>query len=895
MPLEPGDSGLRAALQREQLRLLCLNTRTATPSGLAIAAIMVALAWRQADAFLLLSWLAAIGAIYAARIAIGSRAMRAITSGQRDTVTDRHLRRYEKAALAHGLVWGCGAWLFYPTGGPLREAVLVILVVGLTSGGLMSMAVVPRSLLRFVVPILAPVGIRMFMLGGFERLLLAAMVAIYLILIIKLAFRISQTLVTLITVQTRAQTQERDLLAQRGRLLESEAKYRNLFERSEDPMLLIRDGAFLDANQAAARLLGYASPAEFRRVPPQDISPPTQPCGTDSTELARRFMAEADEHGYARFEWVHRRRDGSEVIVEVSLTEMPIEGRPGLYCVWRDITERKAVESALRQTHAELEEQTVVALALADEAKRASEAKSAFLANMSHEIRTPMNGVIGMTGLLLDTALDDEQRRYVETVRESADALLGLINDILDLSKIEAGKLALQTVDFDLRELLEDYAEMLAIKAYEKGLEFVCNVDPDVPLSLCGDAGHLRQILINLGGNAVKFTDLGEVWVRTSLVDRQGPRATIRFVVSDTGIGIPPEDHGRLFEKFSQVDTSATRRHGGTGLGLAISRELVEAMGGRIGLTSRVGPGSEFWFEVPLTVRDDSPADPTAQPLDGARLLVVAGSDALRRCLTERLESLGANADAVTDGDQAAVALAAAVQGGDPYRLVLVDLGLGEHPDDEPTARVRAAVAGTTTPLLGLAAINAPCSTERCRTLGLTDCVVKPLRHEDLVAKVAATLRGRTPDRRVETVAGDRLYTPGFEQMRVLLVEDNPVNQQVALAILGKIGVAVDAVANGLEALSALRRTRYDLVLMDCQMPEMDGFETTRRLRHRQSGVLDPRVPVIAFTANAMASDREACLEAGMDDYLSKPIQPQKLRAMLQAWLIDRQPATSRA
>jgi PAS domain S-box-containing protein len=541
----------------------------------------------------------------------------------------------------------------------------------------------------------------------------------------------------------------------------------------------------------------------------------------------------------------------------------------GHFWQFHDITQRKRAEVELTQAAEQLEWKNWELAQARDKALELSNLKSDFLANMSHEIRTPMNGIIGMTGLLLETSLTGEQREYAETVRSSADSLLRLINDILDFSKIEAGKLALEHIEFDFQEVLEDLLAVVGVKAHAKGIELMSFLAPEVPLKVKGDPVRFRQVLTNLVDNGIKFTSHGAVEVGIHVAERIGESMLLRIEVKDAGVGMRPEVVERLFQSFYQGDTSTTRKYGGTGLGLAICRRLCELMGGTIGVESQLGSGSTFWFTVRMDVLAEPPSEVPAKPM----VFLCGLSPDTYRVVKRQLGAWGVDARFLGPAPESLDTLRACP------RALLLCAGVEDRSihafyerlhQAEPVRGLRSVML---VPLYGSA------DRAEAARLGFREFLTQPIRPSQLRALLENPLQ---PKVLPESPAAAPASAAKLD-WKLLLVEDNPVNQRVALAVLGKLGYQADLVANGAEAVTAAAARPYDLVLMDCQMPVMDGFEATRRIREDQAGAR--RVPILAMTANAMQGDRERCLQAGMDDYIPKPVTLEALRTALQRWL----------
>jgi PAS domain S-box-containing protein len=691
-----------------------------------------------------------------------------------------------------------------------------------------------------------PVGLGVVALAGLTILFFALMEARTRV------FALDRRSGELARVKLELETTVRALQQRHRELLVSEARYRGLVEQQGDVILRkMPDGRLTFANDAFCQTFSMLRERALGRQFAPELHP--------DEKIDHPPLLSGQPAGRVRYDQRLKTKDGWRWF---AWEDYPIRNDSGhvteIQSVARDITEHKELEAALREAR--------------DKAEDANRAKSMFLATMSHEIRTPMNGVIGMAGLLLDTQMTAEQRSYANAVRESGEALLDIINDILDFSKIESGNIAMEETAFSPRTLIESVAELLGHRCFEKGIDIATYAHPRLAGQILADEGRLRQVLLNLAGNAVKFTDVGGVRI-TATPDADS--TFIRFEVADTGIGVSDDALPKIFQEFTQADSSFARRYGGTGLGLAITQRLVNALGGMIGASSQIGKGSRFWFTLPMKRAPGAEVEETA--LTGAKVLVLTAFPGLAESIVRQLCEAGADAFAAKGLAATETALASG-----SFNVLLMDSRAGSAPAIELLVRLKARLQGVKT--IVLLPANERAVLPAMQSAGFNGYLIKPIRRTSLVTRVASVLSGDD----MRTTNGDfgeeqqpHISAQGVS-LRILVAEDNRINVMLATALLGKMGHRVDTVANGREAVEALASAPYDLVLMDVHMPEMDGLEATKRIRtQEQAGRRRGRLPIVALTASTLDDDRQICIDAGMDDFLAKPLNLDALRAVL--------------
>ena len=625
------------------------------------------------------------------------------------------------------------------------------------------------------------------------------------------------------------------------------------------------NGNVISGNPAFEQLFGYDHSEVIGKNLDQLISPKES---EEAASFTRQTMEGNAVHGYT----TRYRKDGTPVEVEMSGVPVTIgSNKVGLLAIYHDITQLMEAKRA---------------------AESADKAKSEFLANMSHEIRTPMNGVIGMIELLKDTPLNSEQRDYLNTANESAESLLTLINEILDFAKIEAGQITVENIDYDLRSMVEGVARTLATRAESKGLEVVCMVNRDIPSRVKGDPTRLRQVLVNLVGNAIKFTTQGEIVIR-AMVDQKGEDSTrLLFSITDTGIGIPQDRQKAIFERFVQLDSSSTRKYGGTGLGLAISSELVKLMGGEIGVQSEPGQGSTFWFTITTYKPTEEGTRPLVIPMDLKNLpiLTVDDNQTNRMIIGKIVSGFGCEVTQASTGHQALTILRTSLLKGKPFKLVLLDMQMPDMDGEQVLKEIKKDPDLRKTPVVILTSMGHRGDAARLESLGCSAYLLKPVRQKELFNMILAVMGQQQPANKLPTasiITRHMLEEADHNQNSILLAEDNAINQKLALRLLQKVGYSVDVVENGLEAVNAVQKKKYSLVLMDVQMPEMDGYDATMQIRSLPGEV--SKTPIIAMTAHAMPGDREKCLRAGMDNYLTKPLNVDEMLTLVNKYVTSGQ------
>ena len=840
---------VEAEVKRAAVRQLLAGGPFAESLHILLVSVVAALVWNSLPIEVTIGWVGAVAA------AAGLRAWWRVRARGRSLSADEALRGVRLTVAGVGLAWGFGAASAIPALGLDQAALILVVVAGIVAGATGTLVGDRRSFHYLLITVLAPLPIGILLQGHSRPHLLAiVLIAMFVWGMDRVHGRAHRTFAERVRAAALLERSTEELARQHA--------YLDALIASTPVAIAVLDDqrSVRSVNAAFEGLFGYAADEVIGAGIDGLIVP--ESLRSESSDLETRVR----RGEIVRVEVERMRKDGRHIQVRLSAAAVHAAADGALVALYEDISDRKAAEAAMREAR--------------DLAERVARARSAFLANMSHEIRTPMNAVLGFVELVLDTELAPEQRRALELVRTSSEALLTILNDILDYSKIEAEHLELESIPFDLPKVVHATATLLAVRAREKHLELTVDVPPDVPQMVRGDPTRLRQVLMNLIGNAIKFTEQGEVDVSASIIQRDGDRAAVQFRVRDTGIGISQEQLGTIFQEFTQADASMTRRYGGTGLGLAISRRLVALMAGELAVTSEVGRGSEFSFA--LTFPLEAGAQATARAavsLGGRRLLVVDDNETNRRIVRDMLGAEGMAVHEASRADAGLEALRRAARARTPYDLAILDAQMPDQDGFELATAIRADRALTATRLLILTSAGQRGDGERCRQLGIQAYLTKPIARADLVEAVGTVLAGTASAPGAADLVTRHSIAESRHALRILLAEDNAVNQQVATAMLLKRGHHVDVASNGREAVDAVAREPYDVILMDIQMPEMDGFEATEQIRGLPQG---RSLPIIALTAHALSGERERCLARGMSGYLAKPFKAHDLFAAVE-------------
>jgi PAS domain S-box-containing protein len=851
---------VQAEVQRAAVRQLLAGGPFAESLHVLLVLVVAALVWNSLSLGLIVGWVSAVTA------AALLRTWWRLQIGKRTPSAEETLRGVRLTVAGIGLAWGVGAAAAIPALQPHEGALILVVLTGIIAGATSALVGDRRSFRYLLLTTLAPIPFGILLQGQARfNVIAVVLIAAFALGMDRVHARAYRTFVERVRAAALLELSTQEVTRQHA--------YLDALFASTPVAIAVLDEhrSVRSVNQAFETLFGYAA-AEVvgagidRLIVPESLR-------SESSDLETRVRGGE----VVRVELERMHKDGRRIQVRLSAAAVQAAADGALVALYEDISDRKAAEAAMREAR--------------DLAERVARARSAFLANMSHEIRTPMNAVLGFVELVLDTELASEQRRALELVRTSSEALLTILNDILDYSKIEAEHLELELIPFDLPKVVHATATLLAVRAREKHLELTVDVPPDVPQMVRGDPTRVRQVLMNLIGNAIKFTEQGEVDVSASVIQRDGGGAAVQFHVRDTGIGIPEEQLGTIFKEFTQADASMTRRYGGTGLGLAISRRLVALMGGELAVTSEVGRGSEFSFTLTFPVEAAPQATARAAvSLGGRRLLVVDDNETNRRILRDMLGAEGMAVHEAPRADAGMEALRRASRAGAPYDLAILDAQMPDQDGFTLATAIRADRALAKTRLLILTSAGQRGDGERCRQLGVQAYLTKPIARADLVEAVGTVLAGTASAPGEVDLVTRHSIAESRHALRILLAEDNPVNQQVATAMLLKRGHQVDVVGNGREAVDAVAQETYDVVLMDIQMPEMDGFEATEKIRALPQG---RTLPIIALTAHALSGERERCLARGMTGYLAKPFKAHDLFAAVEGR--GAQPADSAA